>query len=79
MSAKILSEPNLVYGDKLKLTPDMSEEDIRKALDSLKEARKKDQRNVELALILGIPLLFAAYGVLRWRLRLSSRSNMSLA
>src|SRR3974390_15877 len=60
VSAKILSEPNLVYGDvsKMRITPDMSEEQIRKQEDDLKAAHKDQQRNVELLLILGIPIIF---------------------
>jgi hypothetical protein len=79
VSAKILSDPSLTYGSKLKLTPEMSEEDIKKELEKLKEARKTDQTRVEVALILGIPLLIAGIGLLLWRLRLSSRANVSLA
>jgi ABC-type uncharacterized transport system involved in gliding motility auxiliary subunit len=79
VSAKILSDPNLAYGDKLKITPEMSEEEIRKKLDDLKEARKADQFKVELVLILGIPALFTAFGLIRWRLRLASRANVTLA
>ncbi|MGH7294147.1 MAG: GldG family protein, partial [Polyangiaceae bacterium] len=79
VSAKILSDPNLVYGDKLKITQDESEDQIKKQLDDMKAARKDQQHNVEWLLILGIPALFAAYGLLRWRMRLSSRANVSLA
>ena len=81
VSAKLLSDPNLVYGDlpKMKITPDQSEEQIRKQEDEMKEGRKAQQRNVELLLILGIPLLFAAYGLLRWRMRLAARANITLA
>ena len=80
VSAKILSDPNLAYGDmKVRITQDMSEEQIRKQEDEQKEARKVQQRNVELCLILGVPGLFAAYGVTRWRMRLAARANVSLA
>ena len=81
VSAKILSDPNLVYGDKskVKITPDESEEQIRKQEEAIKEGRKDQQHNVEFVLILGIPILFAAYGLLRWRMRLNARSNVSLA
>jgi len=81
VSAKILSDPNLVYGDrsKIKITPDMTDEQIRKQEDEIKEGRKDTQHNVELLLILGIPALFAAYGLLRWRMRLAARANISLA
>jgi gliding motility-associatede transport system auxiliary component len=81
VSAKILSDPNLVYGDvsKLRITPDMTEEQIRKQEEELKSAHKDQQRNVEILLILGIPAIFAAYGIARWRMRLASRAHVSLA
>jgi ABC-type uncharacterized transport system involved in gliding motility auxiliary subunit len=82
VSAKILSEPNLVYSDfnSLKqLTLDESEDDIRKREQDIKDARKTVQRNVEVLLILGIPALLAAYGLTRWRMRLAAREHVSLA
>src|ERR1700690_707042 len=81
VSAKILADPNLVYGDvaKLRITPDMSEEQIRKQEEELKAAHKDQQRNIEFLLILGIPALFAAYGLARWRMRLAARAHVSLA
>jgi ABC-type uncharacterized transport system involved in gliding motility auxiliary subunit len=79
VSAKLLSEPNLVYGDKLKITPDESEDQIRKQEEDMKAARKDQQRNVKIFLVLGIPLMFAAYGLLRWRRRMAARESVSLA
>jgi hypothetical protein len=79
VSAKIMADPNLAYGDKLKITPDESEEQIKKQMDELKASRKGEQVNVELWLILGIPLAFGIFGLLRWRMRLASRANVSLA
>jgi gliding motility-associatede transport system auxiliary component len=81
VSAKLLSDPNLVYGDlsKVKITPEESEEQIRKQEQELKEARKGQQRDVELLLVLGIPAIFAAYGIARWRMRLGARAHVSLA
>jgi ABC-type uncharacterized transport system involved in gliding motility auxiliary subunit len=81
VSAKILSDPNLVYGDvgKLRITPDMSEEQIRKQEEELKAAHKDQQRNIEFLLILGLPAIFAAYGIARWRMRLAARAHVSLA
>jgi ABC-type uncharacterized transport system involved in gliding motility auxiliary subunit len=79
VSAKLLSEPNLVYGDKLKITPDETEDQLRKQEEDMKTARKDEQRNIELFLILGIPLLFAGYGLLRWRRRTAARESISLA
>jgi ABC-type uncharacterized transport system involved in gliding motility auxiliary subunit len=79
VSAKILSDPNLVYGQKPNFNPDMSEEQLRKQEEELKEGRKAQQHNVELLLILGVPLLLAGYGLLRWRMRMAARANVSLA
>jgi ABC-type uncharacterized transport system involved in gliding motility auxiliary subunit len=79
VSAKLLADPSLVYGGRPKITPDMSEEQLRKQEEEIKAGRKSQQRDVELFLILGIPLLFAAYGFLRWRMRLAARANVSLA
>jgi ABC-type uncharacterized transport system involved in gliding motility auxiliary subunit len=79
VSAKILADPNLSYGDKLKITPDESEEQIKKQMDDLKAARKDEQAKIEWFLILGIPALFGIYGAIRWQLRLKSRANVSLA
>jgi ABC-type uncharacterized transport system involved in gliding motility auxiliary subunit len=79
VSAKLLSDPNLVYGDKLKITPDESEDQIRKQEEDMKAARKDQQRNIEIFLILGIPVLFAVYGLLRWRRRTAARESVSLA
>ena len=45
----------------------------------MKQSRKHTQDAVTWFLTLGIPVLFALYGVLRWRVRESSRQNVSLA
>jgi len=81
VSAKILSEPGLVYGDvnKPKFDENETEEQLKKRDEEMKQARKTQQHQVEAILILGIPLLFALYGVLRWRMRLAARENVSLA
>ncbi len=80
VSAKILSEPSLVYGDVSKPTfAEDSDEALKKRDDEMKTAKKIQQRWVEGILILGVPLLFALYGVLRWRMRMSARANVSLA
>jgi ABC-type uncharacterized transport system involved in gliding motility auxiliary subunit len=78
-SAKILSEPNLVYGDKVDITPDMTEDQLRHKEDELKAARKSQQGSIEWLLVFGIPVLFAVYGLTRWRLRLNARAHVSLA
>ena len=81
VSAKILQEPGLVYGDvsKPKFDQDETDEQLKKRDEEMKQARKGTQNAVAWILVLGVPLLFALYGVLRWRLRESSRANVSLA
>jgi hypothetical protein len=79
VSAKLLSDPNLVYGDKIRITPDETEEQLRKDEETMKAARKDQQRNVQIFLIAGVPLLFVLYGVFRWNRRNAARSNISLA
>jgi ABC-type uncharacterized transport system involved in gliding motility auxiliary subunit len=78
-TAKLLSEPNLVYGEKLRITPDMTEDQLRQKEDEIKAGRKTQQAAVDWFLIVGIPVLFAAYGLARWRMRLSAREHVSLA
>jgi len=81
VSAKILNEAPLVYGEvsKPNFADDESEDQLKKRDDEMKAARKTTQNKVQWVLILGLPLLFAAYGVYRWKSRLSARENVSLA
>jgi ABC-type uncharacterized transport system involved in gliding motility auxiliary subunit len=81
VSAKIIQDPNLVYGDvsKPSFSADESEDQVRKHEEEMKLARKRTQDFVTWTLTLGIPLFFALYGVMRWRMRESSRANVSLA
>jgi len=80
VSAKILQEPGLAYGDVSKPNfDDMTEDQLKKQDDSMKKERKRVQHMVEGALILGLPALFALLGVLLWRRRISSRDNVQLA
>jgi hypothetical protein len=79
VSAKIQSDPNLVYNSKVKISVDETEEQLHKQEEEMRVARKDEQRNVELFLVFGIPLLFAAYGLLRWRTRIAAREAVSLA
>jgi ABC-type uncharacterized transport system involved in gliding motility auxiliary subunit len=81
VSAKILQDPNLVYGDvsKPSFGDNDSDDQIRKHEEDMKQARKHTQDVVTWLLTLGIPVFFALFGVLRWRMRESSRANVSLA
>lgn len=79
VSAKILQEPNLAYGDVQKPNFDeMTDDELKKADDKMRAARKATQHTVEGTLILGLPLVFALFGVLRWRSRQASRSRVEL-
>ncbi len=79
-SAKILGEPNLTYSDiqapSLPATAD--ENAIKAEIEKVKEARAKTQTNVQWTLTLLLPLLFAAFGVVRWQMRERNRSKMTL-
>lgn len=80
VSAKILSEPNLVYGDVAKPKfEDESDEQIKKREDEMKAARKKQQHWIEAVLVLMIPLAFALIGVFRRMRRDAARASVSLA
>jgi len=81
VSAKILSEPTLSYGDvnKPKFDENETEEQLKKRDEEMKAARKTTQNTIQWTLIMLVPLLFAAYGILRWRMRLSRRLTVTLA
>ncbi|MBP9113464.1 MAG: Gldg family protein, partial [Polyangiaceae bacterium] len=80
-SAKILGEPQLSYGDlgSFKFDENETPEQAKKRAEELKDMRKRQQSSTEWILILGIPLLLAAFGGLRWRMRQASRENAVLA
>jgi hypothetical protein len=81
VSAKLLSEPGLVYGDVSapKFDENETDDDIKKKDKDMRDARKTTQRNIGIFLLLFAPLLFVAYGILRWRMRLNRRMNVQLA
>jgi hypothetical protein len=81
VSAKMLNEPNLVYDTATMAAPaaeEESDEQFKKRNSDMRQARKKQQRNVEIALIGVLPLLFAAFGFLRSRQRATARSQAVL-
>jgi len=79
-SAKILGEANLTYEGITRPTIDASDDDssVKKKDEEFRDARKNTQRNVQLWLTLLCPLLFAGFGIFRWRRREGSRANISL-
>lgn len=80
VSAKILQEPGLAYGDVSKPNfDDMTEDQQKKQEEGMKKERKNVQHRVEATLVLGLPALFALLGVALWRRRISSRENVQLA
>lgn len=79
-SAKILQEPSLAYGDVSKPNfEELSDEEAKKQDDKMRVERKRIQHLVEGTLILGVPALFAALGILLWRRRIAARENLQLA
>ncbi len=70
-SAKIIGDPNLTYTSIAK--PNISAEDdeaaIRKKDEEYREKRKALQQQVQWSLTLGMPVLFAFFGIGRWRYR----------
>ena len=81
VSAKILSEPTLVYGDVRapKFDPNETEDEVKRREKSLREARKTTQSTIQWSLIFFVPILFSLFGVLRWRMRNASRLSARLA
>jgi len=78
-SAKLLSEANLTYGDITRPKVDAADDDnsIKKKDDDYRAARKTTQNNVQLALTLICPALFAVIGIALWRLREAGRANIA--
>jgi hypothetical protein len=79
-SAKILGEANLTYDGITRPSIEASDDDasIKKKDEEFRDARKNTQRNVQMTLTLLCPLLFAAFGILRWRQREGGRANITL-
>ena len=79
-SAKLLNEPALSYDvGKPKFDPNETDDQLKKQLEELRNTRKHQQFVVEWILILGVPLLLAAFGVFRRFRRVAARENISLA
>lgn len=81
ISAKIIGEPNLKYSSikPANIPVDASDDDLRKIDESYKQARKQLQQRIEWVLTLVVPLLFAGFGVWRWRSRSGRQRELKLA
>ncbi len=79
-SAKILGEPNLTYADiqRPNIASATDEAKLKEMVEDVKNQRKKTQTNVQWTLMAILPLLFAAYGIARWRMRESARANITV-
>jgi ABC-type uncharacterized transport system involved in gliding motility auxiliary subunit len=80
-SAKIIGFANLTYSDidPPKISDDATEDELRKKDEEYRQARKRQQFSVQWTLTLGMPLLVAAFGVLRWRTRQSRKDQYKLS
>ncbi|HYQ17506.1 MAG TPA: hypothetical protein VEQ58_17155, partial [Polyangiaceae bacterium] len=74
----LLGEPSLTYSSvsKPKYKTEDSDADLKKKDEEYRAARKNLQVNVQWSLILGMPILFGAFGVLRWRSRQARRDQV---
>jgi len=79
-SAKLIGEANLTYRDvaKPKIAAEDDDAAIRKKDEEYKAARSGLQRSVQWWLSLGVPLLFAGFGVFRWRGRQAKKDQYRL-
>jgi len=79
-SAKLLGETNLTYSDIEKPKGEATDDDeaMKKKADDYKNERKGVQQRVQWTLTFFPALLFALFGVARWRMREGARENISL-
>jgi len=70
-SAKIIQEPNLTYSSlgKLSVPADADEATMKRMDEDYRAKRQTLQTSVQWTLTLGVPVLFALFGILRWRQR----------
>ena len=79
-SAKLLGDAPLTYSSvaKPKFKVGDDEAEAKKKDEEYRSARKSVQTNVQWTLTFGVPLLFAAFGLLRWRQRQSQRDLLKI-
>lgn len=80
-SAKLFSDPGLVYGDVSapKFSDNQTDDDVKREDEEMRAARTTTQRTVGISLTLLAPLLIIAYGLFRWQRRKNARLNVQLA
>lgn len=76
VSAKIIGDPNLKYANVDPPKMGVSEEELRRADEQNQKLRRLTQQRIEWTLTLGIPFVFAGFGVARWRRRLNRRADL---
>ena len=79
-SAKLLGDAPLTYSSvaKPKFKAGDDEAEAKKKDEEYRTARKSVQSNVQWTLTFGVPVLFAAFGLLRWRQRQSQRDQLKI-
>jgi len=79
-SAKLIGDPNLTYSNiaKPKFKAGDDEAEAKKKDEEYRTARKSVQTNVQWTLTFGVPVLFAAFGLLRWRQRQAQRDQLKI-
>ena len=75
-----MPEPSLTYAsvDKPKFKAEDDEAEIKRKDEDYKKSRKKLQTKVWLSLTLGMPLVFGAFGIFRWRRRDAERKSFKV-
>jgi ABC-type uncharacterized transport system involved in gliding motility auxiliary subunit len=79
-SAKLIGDPNLTYSNisKPKFAATEDEAESKRKDEEYRSARKSMQTNVQWTLTFGVPVLFAAFGLLRWRQRQAQRDLLKI-
>ena len=79
-SAKLIGDPNLTYSNisKPKFKAGDDEAEAKRKDEEYRTARKSMQTNVQWTLTFGVPVLFAAFGLLRWRQRQAQRDLLKI-
>jgi ABC-type uncharacterized transport system involved in gliding motility auxiliary subunit len=79
-SAKLMTDPSLTYAsvDKPKYKDGEDEAESKRKDEDYKKARKNLQKKVWLSLTLGVPIVFGAFGIFRWRRRDAQRSTFKI-